>query len=512
MKKLIYSMLALATMALTFTSCEDVPAPYANPNQGLPAGVLLKETFASGEGAFTIVTSKGNAWVNNYSTMTATGYDSKAKTNTASESYLISPYMNLSKTSAAYIQFKYIYRYSKNAGENKVLISTDYKGDPTTATWTDITGTLTEGNNWEDFSTYTKNLDAKFLADSVVVALYYNADSTGSRTWEVKNFYVLEGTASATEENAGGNTGDITGGTLDKPYTVAEALAIIKSGKATDKEVYILGTISTVKSIDIYNGAASGPGSWGNAEYYISDDGTTTNQLQVYHGYYLDENKDGEGDKFTDATAAKLTVGKKVLLCGKLTLFNTTPEIAAYSYIVKFVEGESGGGSTGGDATGDILNVPFTDSNLGGFTTVDVNLGTLSFVWADGTKYGWKATSFKGECIAAESWLISPAMDLSKRTSATLTFEQALNQLKGGTLSNHISVLVSTNYTSGAPSTATWTALTLDKWPEGTNWTFITSTASLAAYAGKSNVRIALKYVGTTEYAPTWEIKNFVVK
>ena len=47
MKKILYSVIAITMAAFTFTSCEDVPAPYDNPNnngggQELPEGVLLE--------------------------------------------------------------------------------------------------------------------------------------------------------------------------------------------------------------------------------------------------------------------------------------------------------------------------------------------------------------------------------------------------------------------------------------------------------------------------------------
>ena len=71
--------------------------------------------------------------------------------------------------------------------------------------------------------------------------------------------------------------------------------------------------------------------------------------------------------------------------------------------------------------------------------------------------------------------------------------------------------MVSTNYT-GDVSKATWTALEVSPWPEGTSWTFGSSSASLKAYAGKKGVHIAFKYVSTADAAPTWEIKNVVIK
>ena len=50
MKQLVYSLLVLAAMAFTFSSCEDVPMPYGWPNATpeTPADNLPQE----GEGTF----------------------------------------------------------------------------------------------------------------------------------------------------------------------------------------------------------------------------------------------------------------------------------------------------------------------------------------------------------------------------------------------------------------------------------------------------------------------------
>jgi len=340
MKKLIYSMLALAMTALTFTSCEDVPEPYDNPNNGLPTGVLLKESFAEGPGSFTVVTTRGNEWTNNYSTMTATGYDNTTKENVASESYLISPELDLSTVGNAYLQFKYIYRYKRTDCSDKVLITTAYSGDPTTTTWDDVTGELTEGDNWDDFSTYTLDIASRYMTSGVRIALYYSSTDSQSSTWEVKNIFVREGTAPTTGTETDDPEEDISGGTKDDPYTVAEALSLIKSGNMPDDKVYVVGTISQIKEVDT--------GTYGNATYYISDDGTTTNQFEIFRGYYRDTNNDGSGEKFTSESQIK--VGQKVLLYGKLTSYNGTPEMAQGSYIVQFMD-EGGSATTGGDGT-----------------------------------------------------------------------------------------------------------------------------------------------------------------
>jgi hypothetical protein len=41
MKKLFYSLFALAMTAMTLTSCEDVPEPYNNPNNNPGGGEVV---------------------------------------------------------------------------------------------------------------------------------------------------------------------------------------------------------------------------------------------------------------------------------------------------------------------------------------------------------------------------------------------------------------------------------------------------------------------------------------
>ncbi len=106
-------------------------------------------------------------------------------------------------------------------------------------------------------------------------------------------------------------------GTQTNPYTVAQALALIETlGNASSDEVYVKGFVS---KFDHKN-------SDGSAQYWISDDGTTSSQLEIYKGKYLDgANFSSEDD---------LLVGDEVVICGNLKKYNTTPEFDAGSKIV----------------------------------------------------------------------------------------------------------------------------------------------------------------------------------
>lgn len=145
--------------------------------------------------------------------------------------------------------------------------------------------------------------------------------------------YDMPGYTSDKDEPIAQLVGD---GTVENPYNVASALYLITEGKTTDQAVAVEGIISQIDEIDT--------GSFGNATYYISDDGTTGKQLQVYRGYYLN------GARFKDKAAIK--VGDKVIVSGQLTYHNQkTPEFAQGSSIYS-LNGQGGGSVPAGEAKG----------------------------------------------------------------------------------------------------------------------------------------------------------------
>ncbi len=152
------------------------------------------------------------------------------------------------------------------------------------------------------------------------------------------------------------------------------------------------------------------------------------------------------------------------------------------------------------------LEEPF-DDDQGDFTIENESLGEgLNYVWSwAGASYGMKASAYANSTnYDSSSLLISPAIDLSGRTTATLTFQQAGNYF-ATTAGDDCSVLVSTDKKN-------WTELEVSGWPTENSWTFVTSTADLSAYAGQSEVYIAFRYTSTASKAGTWEIKGVVVE
>lgn len=124
-------------------------------------------------------------------------------------------------------------------------------------------------------------------------------------------------------------------GTVENPYNVASALYLITEGKTTDEAVAVEGIISQIDEIDT---------GFGNATYYISDDGTTAKQLEVFRGYSLN------GDRFKDK--AEIKVGDKVIIYGQLVYYNQkTPEFTQGSSIYS-LNGQGGGSVPAGEAKG----------------------------------------------------------------------------------------------------------------------------------------------------------------
>ena len=71
---------------------------------------------------------------------------------------------------------------------------------------------------------------------------------------------------------------------------------LIAAGEGLETKVYVAGIISKVAKVAL---------DFGNANYNISDDGTTDNDMIVFRGLYLD------GEKFTSEDQIK--VGDKVV-------------------------------------------------------------------------------------------------------------------------------------------------------------------------------------------------------
>lgn len=150
------------------------------------------------------------------------------------------------------------------------------------------------------------------------------------------------------------------------------------------------------------------------------------------------------------------------------------------------------------------ISEPF-DASQGNFTIDNIKLADgVEFVWKwASAAYGMKASGYvNGSKQELQSRLKSPAIDLKSAKSAKLMFDQAINYASD--IKQECKVQISTDG-------KTWTDLDVQGYPAGNSWDFVSSTADLTKYCGKT-IYIGFLYSSSPTGAPTWEVKNFAVK
>ena len=288
MKKFIYSCLFLAMAAITFSSCEDVPAPYNMPTEDetpevQPAGTGTAADPFNVAGVVKYIDEGGSA---------------------ETEVYVKGKVVSVEQGS-----------WKADYGSLKYYISED--GTPTNQFY------VFNGYAGPNRTKFTGE-DALKQGDEVVICGKVDVYN-GTKEFLVGNYIVsLNGEGGATTPDTP-TTGK---GSESDPYTVAEAIAAIKAGAPTS-EVYVTGIVSDVY---FYNDQ------YKSLSYYISDDGKSKD-MQVYSGKGLN------GADFTSKNDLK--VGQKVTIKGIIKSFNKNGteimEIDKNSTIVK-IEGEGTGG------------------------------------------------------------------------------------------------------------------------------------------------------------------------
>lgn len=292
MKKLLSYLFALAAVAFAFTSCEDVPMPYDYPNSG-----------------------------NN-----SENVDPNAKGQSADNPYTVQEAVQLIKdgkapTTEVYVKgiVSKLDYYNTNYKSLSYYISDDGKTE-------DLQIYSGKGLNGADFNSKS---DLKVGQTVVVKGVIKAFDKNGTTIYEVDKNSVI---VSIEGEGTPDQPSDEKGQSKENPYTVKEAVDLIKDGKAPTSEVYVKGIVS---KLDYYNSE------YKSLSYYISDDGKTED-MQVYSGKGLN------GADFN--SKSDLKVGQTVIVKGVIKSFDkkgtTIYEVDKNSQIVS-IEGSGETPSTG---------------------------------------------------------------------------------------------------------------------------------------------------------------------
>lgn len=314
MKRIASYLIALATMAFTFTSCEDVPSPF---------GEIVKP---SGEEKVVIEPTGSGTEKDPYNVAAVLEYVSGL---VASEDSPIDVYVQGIVTNVTEA-------YGTQYGNATFDISDDENGSNKFTFYRGL---------YFDNQKYSNTSDPGVaVGDKVVICgRVTNYKGNTPETSQGKAWLVSINGKGGSGGGGGGDTptpGEAKGsGTQADPYNAAGANNFIKTlaaDKESDKDIYIKGKL--VKYAD--KGEFSKD--FGNASFYLSDDGKeSSEQFYVFRTLYLGN------VKYTSGDTPK--VGDEIIICGKVVNYKgNTPETAANkSYIYSWNGKTEGGG--GGD-------------------------------------------------------------------------------------------------------------------------------------------------------------------
>ena len=196
---------------------------------------------------------------------------------------------------------------------------------------------------------YTEGTDIKVGDEVIVYGALMNYRGNTPETVANENWlYSLNGKTDGSGGGGGGDTPSGNGsGTLADPYTPAGAIDAVKdltwtSNTVYDKtdKVYVKGKISRIAN----NGTYVGGGTFGNASYWISADGTENNEFQIFRSLYFN------GEKYTEGP--DIQVGDEVIVYGALMNYRgNTPETVANENWLYSLNGKTDGSGGGGGDT-----------------------------------------------------------------------------------------------------------------------------------------------------------------
>ena len=278
--------------------------------------------------------------------------------------------------------------------------------------------------------------------------------------------------------------------------------------ESTNGLAIAISGMDTQASFDLNDGTLTPGGNKGNIAMNVNAEGTQAEAIVIpaadlsgakmtftLQGMSFDYDVTGTyeaGTKYTYKATLSVLNGQPTVTMGTATIEDWKDQ-AGGDINVDFEEGEAPSGEE------------FVALNA------DVELGGISYVWKHDAEYHYmKASAYvKPTDYTTESWLISPAIDLTKATTATLSFMHVINFDNNNEKEQNQTVWVADASVTEA-SDAGWEQVIIPNYPAGNNWNEVSSgDINLNKFTGKS-IRIAFKYVSTTK-AATWEVWNIKV-
>ena len=282
--------------------------------------------------------------------------------------------------------------------------------------------------------------------------------------------------------------------------TVAQAreiCAALESGSTSGTKHYVMGFVKK-----LHNNHASGVSGYGNAQFYMEEEkGANSSQdFMAFQVYGLD------GTKLTDPNA--VAVGDFVVIYGELTNYNGTYETVGKgaAHIWK---------STNpllAPAKPEPVEVTIFEQNLGTKDAIDTFI--VANIAGDAQwQYKRQTTNMRTEINAAnnEDWLITPALDLTQMSEASLNFKYKFSVAIPAEFQNQYTVVVSKDFDGNPANIATATWVEIKGFSYETTAYAESGVLNLPAEMIGHKCHIAWKYK-TADTAHTWALKDVIVK
>ncbi len=309
-------MLVATMTAFTFTSCEDVPAAYEIPGGGNGGNGGSTETVGNGtaENPYTVEDVKKHG---------ATG------SNVFVKAYIVGFVPEKAIDDA-----KFTAEGCEAVSNVIIAASADETSVDNVMPVQLPVGDVRNAINLKDNPT---NIKQEVVLCGNIEA-YFGKTGLKSVVWAKLGDKEV-GAKPGTEGGGTGITGTPKGtGTKDDPFNSVAAnteASKLAANAVSEQGYYIKGKVVSVKE--------AFSAQYGNASFYISDDGQAGGQFLVFRSLYLGNQKWTEGQE-------NIQVGDEVVVYGKLTNYmGNTPETAQNTTYLVSVNGKTEGGSTGGE-------------------------------------------------------------------------------------------------------------------------------------------------------------------
>ena len=521
LNKILAAIMLIAAVA--FAACEPIEPP-VGPN-------------GPGNGQDTTTVTPGDSTTNTGVAPDTTGWNIPAECLTVAQAREICAKLESGATTGT----KY---YVK--GWVKKLASKHEEGVTTYGNAVFYIEDVKGANSQDDFEAYQvygpggskiTSLDQVLVGDYVVLygeltnyqGTYETVGKGAAHIWKSTN-PLLTGDNN-NDDNQGGDDNqptDVVGdGTAANPYTANDIL-LLANGKAGNYYVkaYIVGQV---------NGASIS----GGAEFNAPFSSSTNQSTGAETGYNTNLLLANTADETNPDNCVPLQLpsgalrtglnlvqhpemdGQEILVYGSLEKYFGTAGIKSPSY-AKVGDQEFGTNPGGSDDSGDdntptnaiLSETLLSQASFDKFTAISVKGDQ---VWTYDEKYGAKMSGYNGSGTDAnEDWFLTPALDLTGKSSVTLTFDHAFGPAYAmpdtDAKKAQYTLWICNDYNGdGNVTAASWKELKgMAYGTEG--WAYITSgEITIPAENLTTNCRIAWKYVCDTE-SSTWEIKNVVVQ